>query len=90
MVMHDPTRGVPEPGEVMRWLAQERRRQKLTQAQVAERMGVSQSYVAKLERAIEDPRLSTVLRYAAVVLGGAALWLVLREMAKTGSPTPRP
>lgn len=87
--MEDPTRGMPEPGEVMRWLAQERRRQNLTQAQVAEGMGVSQSYIAKLERAIGDPRLSTVLRYAAVVVGGAALWLALREMAKAGTPTPR-
>lgn len=74
----------------MRWLAEERVRRHLTQAQVAQGMGVSQSYIAKLERAIADPRLSTVLRYAAVVLGGAALWLVLREMAKTGPPTPRP
>jgi transcriptional regulator with XRE-family HTH domain len=90
MSMQDPMRGAPESAEVMRWLAQERKRQKLTQAQVAEGMGVSQSYIAKLERAIEDPRLSTVLRYAAVVLGGAALWLVLREFAKTGLPPPRP
>lgn len=56
----------------------------MTQSQVAEEMGVSQSYVAKLERAIADPRLSTVLRYAAVVVGGAVLWWTLREAARGG------
>lgn len=40
-----------------------RRSQGLTQEQVAERMGVSQSTVSEFERS-SDPRFSTVQRYA--------------------------
>lgn len=46
----------------------ELRRERFTQAQMAERMGVSQSAVAKFERGPRDPRLSTIRRYA-VALG---------------------
>lgn len=72
----------------MHWLAEERRRRHLTQTQVAEQMGVSQSYVARLERASGDPRLSTVLRYAAVVVGAAALLWLLREVSRGEAGAP--
>lgn len=39
----------------------------LTQAQVAERMGVSQSAVARLERYDSNPTMSTIRRYALAV-----------------------
>jgi predicted transcriptional regulator len=51
-------------------------------------MGVSQSYVNKLERAIADPRLSTVLRYATVVLGTGGVALLLREITRGESGPP--
>lgn len=41
-----------------------RRRKNLTQEDLAERMGVSQSAVAKFENGPRDPRLSTLRRYA--------------------------
>ena len=65
----------------MRWLAEQRANQRLTQSEVARQMGVSQSFVAKLEKGVTDPRLSTVLRYALIVLGGTAIALLLRELA---------
>lgn len=60
-------------------------------------MGVSQPYVAKLERGAVDPRLSTVLRYALIVLGGTAVALLVRALLDSppaggvrppGPPTP--
>ena len=47
---------------LIRELAKERERKGLTQAQVAERMGTTQPYIARLERASNDPRLSTLLK----------------------------
>jgi transcriptional regulator with XRE-family HTH domain len=44
-----------------------RKARKLTQKQVAERMGVGQSTVAGFENEGSDPRLSTVQRYARAV-----------------------
>ncbi len=44
-----------------------RRQAGLTQKQVAERMGVTQQAVHKLERYDSDPKLSTVRRYANAV-----------------------
>ena len=43
------------------------RRETLTQAEVGERMGVTQPTVAELERYDANPRLSTVRRYALAV-----------------------
>lgn len=57
-----------QEGEQQQTLAQARRRAGLTQAQVAERMGISQSDVSKLERR-GDLRLSTLRAYARA-LGG--------------------
>jgi len=67
-------------------LAQYRERQGLTQAEVAKQMGTSQPYVARLESAAIDPRLSTVLRYAAVVAGGIAVAALLKELLRAAGP----
>jgi len=48
-------------------LASAREQAGMTQAQVAGRMGTKKSAVARLERAEVDPRLSTLVKYAAVV-----------------------
>lgn len=45
-------------------LVAERKRQKLKQEEVAERMGVSQSAVSQFEAGDRDPQLSTIRRYA--------------------------
>lgn len=45
-------------------LVQLRRQQRLTQEDLAGRMGVSQSAIAKFENGPGDPRLSTLRRYA--------------------------
>jgi len=44
-----------------------RTEKKLTQTDVAERMGISQSAVARIEAGDRDPRLSTLRRYAMAV-----------------------
>ncbi len=55
----------------MRNLAVLRERRGLSQAEVARRVGTTQSAIARLERADVDPRLSTVVKYLTVL--GAAL-----------------
>ena len=56
-----------DQGRMMRSLIELRKKHKLSQATVAERMGVSQPTVAVLERYDANPTLSTVLRYAVAV-----------------------
>lgn len=51
----------------LRGLAGVRRRGGLSQAEVAARMGTSQSLVARLESGVSDPKLSTLQRYSAAV-----------------------
>ena len=60
-----------------------RRRHKLTQAQVGERMGVSQPVVAAFERYDANPTLATVRRYALAV--GAMI-----DTRVLSAATPRP
>lgn len=48
-------------------LVQARREQGISQAQIAEFLGISQSAVAQFERYDNDPRMSTVRRYALAV-----------------------
>ena len=67
-------------------LARQREEQGLTQSEVARQMGTSQPYIARLEAAQVDPRLSTLLRYAAVVAGGIAVAAVLRELLRSAAP----
>lgn len=56
-----------EDRELRASLVRARREAGLTQREVAERMGVSQQQVNKLERYDADPRLSTLQRYANAV-----------------------
>lgn len=46
-----------------RWLVGQRKRTRLTQAQVAELMGTSQGEVSRFERGLSDPYVSTIARY---------------------------
>jgi len=48
-------------------LEERRERAGLTQEDVARRVGTTQSAIARLERSDVDPRLSTVVKYAAIV-----------------------
>jgi DNA-binding XRE family transcriptional regulator len=73
---------------LIRELAKERERKGLTQAQVAAQMGTSQPYIARLEGAANDPRLSTLLRYSLIVVGGAVLVAILREIGGGGTVKP--
>jgi DNA-binding XRE family transcriptional regulator len=65
-------------------LAASRRTLGLTQTEVAERMGTSQSAVARLEAQAADARLSTLERYAAA-LGRQLQWR-LAPSAPKGHP----
>ena len=56
---------------LMRSLHRLREAHRLTQADIAERMGTTQSAVSDLERTAVDPRISTLQRYARAV--GASL-----------------
>jgi predicted transcriptional regulator len=60
----------------------------MTQAQVAAQMGTSQPYIARLEGAANDPRLSTLLKYSLIVVGGAVLAAILREIGGSGPVNP--
>lgn len=51
----------------LRALVQARKNLGLTQAQVADRLGISQASIAAFERYDNDPKLSTIRRYAQVV-----------------------
>jgi hypothetical protein len=73
-------RGRPAPETTT--LAEARTRAGLTQTQVAERMGIGQSDVSKLERR-SDVRLSTLRAYAAAI--GARLQVTIRG-ASDGAP----
>jgi len=75
-------RGRPEPGRTT--LAEARRRAGLTQTEVAERLGLGQSDVSKLERR-SDVLLSTLRAYALAI--GARLHLAL-EAADDDRPRP--
>lgn len=52
---------------LVRQLEKRREGTGLTQEAVARRIGTTQSAIARLERADVDPKLSTVVKYAAVV-----------------------
>lgn len=56
-----------ELGDLVDLLAERRRRQGLSQTEVAARMRTSQSAVARLESGGGDVRLSTLRRYAAAL-----------------------
>lgn len=58
---------VDEDHRLVESLIRLRRASGLTQQDVAERMGVTQSAVARIETSQRDPRLSTLRRYAMAV-----------------------
>ena len=72
---------IPSASVLGRALRDARRRQGWTQAELAERAGVSQPTVSNTERGVSDASLSTLLRLASIL----GLELVLRERA---SPDP--
>ncbi len=63
-------------------LIQERQRAKLTQAEVARRMGVSQPRVAEIESLRGDLRIETLLAYADAI--GSRIKLVREPKARYG------
>ena len=65
-------------------LAAERQAARLSQTEVAARMGTSQSAVARLESGEADARASTLERYAAAV-GHQITW----ELRSSGARSPR-
>jgi predicted transcriptional regulator len=73
-----------DQGKIIERLVQARADRGLTQAYVAERMGTTQPYIARLESATSDPRLSTILRYAAIVAGAALLATILADLDTQG------
>ena len=69
---------------VIEQLTKRRVAQGLTQADVARRMGTTQPYIARLEAGANDPRLSTLLRYAAIIAGTALIAALLAEIETQG------
>ncbi|MGH8995690.1 MAG: helix-turn-helix domain-containing protein [Acidimicrobiales bacterium] len=69
---------------LLRVLIHARRRLGLSQRALAERMGTTQSAVSELERGGQDPRLSTLQRYARGV--DCALHLALHIFNVAGTP----
>ncbi len=55
------------PAELLTRLRQARLRRGLSQAELAARVGTTQSAIARLESGAADPRLSTLIRYAEAV-----------------------
>lgn len=68
--------------QLMGLLVAMRKRHRLTQDVVAERMGVSQPTVAAFERYDANPKLSTIRRYALAV--GASIEHTVRDQCCAG------
>lgn len=68
---HEPTAATAIDAEerldLFEEFAAERKRQKLSQSAVAERMSTTQSAISELEQGIVEPRLSTLQRYARIL-----------------------
>lgn len=65
--------------ELARRLASTRRRRGLSQAEVARRMGTTQSAVSDLEGGAHDPYLSTLQRYARAVAARVEVYLAVED-----------
>jgi transcriptional regulator with XRE-family HTH domain len=74
--------------QVIDELVRARKRASLTQAQVAERMGTTQSAVARLESGGRVPSIATLRRYAAAT--GARLRFVLEPIGRAPRPPRAP
>ena len=68
-------------------LTAQRRSARLSQTEVAARMGTSQSAVARLETGDADVRVSTLERYAAAI-GSQVAWQARTGSAEPGSAPP--
>ena len=68
-------------------LAELRESRGLTQVQLAERLGVSQVNVSRIERA-EDTQLSTINRYVEALGGRLELSAVFDDTERTGQTVP--
>lgn len=75
----------PDVGELVDMLAERRRAQRLSQSEVADRMGTSQPAVARLEAGRGDVRLSTLRRYAEA-LGQTVHFAVVARPDRTEAP----
>jgi ribosome-binding protein aMBF1 (putative translation factor) len=77
MADEQAARMAEDRGRLVRELAGQRQAARLSQTEVAARMGTSQSAVARLESGTADVRASTLERYAAAV-GGQITWTLSR------------
>ncbi len=75
---------VEKPEKVITALARLRRRARLTQRELGERMGVDHSTVASFERTGANPRLLSLLRYLDGV--GATMTDLAREVDRPDDP----
>lgn len=73
--------------ELARELIEARTRARMTQDEVAQRMGTTQSVVARLESGKQPPSLRTVQRYAEAV--GGRMVLRIEPQAPMGARTAR-
>lgn len=74
-------------GTLGSWLAELRARARCTQQQIADRMGISQSDVSKLERR-SDAKLSTIRSYAEAIAGTVELAVRLNGQELRYRPGP--
>lgn len=65
-----------------------RKKNGISQAVVAHRMGVTQPAVAAFEHYDANPRMSSIRRYALAV--GAQLWITVTETPREPARTPEP
>ncbi len=65
--------------EIARSLIEARTKAGLTQAQVAKRMGTTQSVIARIESASRMPSMKSIVRYAAAVGARPVLQLVAEQ-----------
>lgn len=71
-------------------LVETRKQRKLTQQQVADLLGVEQATISSFEDINNDPKLSTIVRYAHAVGATIAYNIVeLHELAQAAEPTTR-
>lgn len=75
---------VKESHALLDSLVDHRNRLKLSQKEIATRMGVSQSTVAGFESEMNDPRISTVQRYARAI--GMRVGFKVESKSPTASP----
>ena len=77
--------------DLARNLRAARRKRKLTQEEVAERSGVQQGEVSRIEAGKRDPQVSTLLRIAeALEVSPGSLLDGIADSASAADPAPQP